>query len=519
MPDVRKFKVKKAFNLRSLVLVGLLFGIIGTLVLVLGRAAPPPPTVYLTPESGLRKISETFTVEIRENSGTTPVNAVQANLSYPMSLLDFVSIDTTGGAFTVIAESSGGSGQVSIGAGNTTALTGDRLVAKVTFKTRTTGGTAGLSFTSGTALVAGSSNTNILSGLAATGGASFIIDMTAPTVSLGSPASGAVIPRVSGTNVPVAVNASDNVGVTKVEILVNGAVKTTLTSSPYNYAFSVLDLALGSATIQAKAYDQSNNVSTTAATSINVTDTTAPIVSVTAPATGSNLAGTIGITASASDENGGSGISKVEFYIDGALRATDTSLPYAYSWNTTTVTDGAHTIAARAYDSASPANSKQSSNISVTIDNSDKQPPTAPTSLTVSSRAADSITLGWGASTDNTGVSGYRISRNGTVLGTVSALSYTDATVAAQTTYTYSVVALDAKGNLSVPVSVSATSLQYGDLNGSGKVDIFDVSILISNYRKNSSSTDWNNAKVADINKDGKVDIFDVSILLSHFGS
>jgi hypothetical protein len=52
---------------------------------------------------------------------------------------------------------------------------------------------------------------------------------------------------------------------------------------------------------------------------------------------------------------------------------------------------------------------------------------------------------------------------------------------------------------------------KQGDLNGDGKVDIFDLSILLSNWGSTGG--------VADINKDGKVDIFDLSVLLSNWGS
>lgn len=517
MAGIRKFKIQKTFDKWHAGLAVLLFGALGTVLLVLSRAAPNPPTIYLTPESGLRTTNETFVVEVRENSGTTGINAAQANFSYPTNLLDFVSIDTTG-SFQFAAESSGGNGQVTIAVGNPTALTGDRLIAKVTFKTKTTGGTASLNFTTGTALVSASSNSNILSGLGATGSASFVIDTTAPTVSLTAPSTGAIIPRVSGTNVTVSATASDNVGVTKVEILVNGAVKTTLSNSPYNYSFSVLDLPLGSSTIQAKAYDQNNNVGTTPSITVNVTDTTAPSISISSPTNGSGQSGTIEVRANASDESGGSGVSKVEFYIDGNLASTDSTSPYTYNWNTTGVSDGQHTISARAYDFASPANTRQSSNVTVNVDNSDKQAPTTPTNLTVKNRTAKSVELGWGASTDNVGVTGYRISRNGSVIATTTSLTYTDNGVSAKTTYSYSVVAVDAKGNVSSNANVSATTLQYGDLNGTGSVDIFDVAILISNYGKTDASGDWNSARIADINGDNKVNIFDVSILLSNYG-
>ncbi|HWS70484.1 MAG TPA: Ig-like domain-containing protein, partial [Thermoanaerobaculia bacterium] len=93
-------------------------------------------------------------------------------------------------------------------------------------------------------------------------------------------------------------------------------------------------------------------------------DTTAPTVSVTAPTAGSTVSGTVSINASASDNVG---VAKVEFYVDGALRSTDTTSPYSWSWNTTTFADSTHTIVAKAYDAAN--NMGTSGNVSVTVNN------------------------------------------------------------------------------------------------------------------------------------------------------
>ncbi len=80
----------------------------------------------------------------------------------------------------------------------------------------------------------------------------------------------------------------------------------------------------------------------------------------------------------------------------------------------------------------------------------DSQPPSAPTALKTT-RGAKSITVSWTASTDNVGVTGYRISRNGAALVTTTAKSYTDTAVTQGTSYTYQVIALDAAGNVSAP--------------------------------------------------------------------
>ena len=97
-------------------------------------------------------------------------------------------------------------------------------------------------------------------------------------------------------------------------------------------------------------------------------DTTPPTTSITAPADGATVSGTTSVTASASDNVG---VTKVEFYIDSTLVATDTSSPYSYSWNTTTATNGSHSIYSKAYDAA--ANVGTSLTIHVTVSNATAQ--------------------------------------------------------------------------------------------------------------------------------------------------
>ncbi len=96
----------------------------------------------------------------------------------------------------------------------------------------------------------------------------------------------------------------------------------------------------------------------------------------------------------------------------------------------------------------------------------DTQPPTVPTGLAATSVTASSVSLQWNASTDNVGVTGYTIYRNGTAIGSTggaNATSYTDASVSPSTSYQYTVDAFDGSGNHSaqsapVPVTTPAPS-------------------------------------------------------------
>ena len=190
-------------------------------------------------------------------------------------------------------------------------------------------------------------------------------DTTPPTTSITAPTAGAT---VSGT-VTVSASASDNVGVTKVEFYLDGALQSTDTTSPYSWSWTSTSAANGSHSLVTKAYDAANNVGTSATVTVTVSnsgsDTTPPTCSITTPAAGSTVSGTVTITATASDNVG---VTKVEIYVDGALRVTDTATPYTWSWNTTTFANSSHTITAKAYDAA--GNIGQAANVSVTVNNS-----------------------------------------------------------------------------------------------------------------------------------------------------
>ncbi len=79
----------------------------------------------------------------------------------------------------------------------------------------------------------------------------------------------------------------------------------------------------------------------------------------------------------------------------------------------------------------------------------DIQSPTTPTSLAAIAVSSSQINLSWTASTDNVGVIGYRIYRVGTLIGTTANTSYSDTGLTSLTTYSYTVAAYDAAGNLS----------------------------------------------------------------------
>ncbi|WP_208711209.1 galactose oxidase-like domain-containing protein [Sinomonas sp. R1AF57] len=104
-----------------------------------------------------------------------------------------------------------------------------------------------------------------------------------------------------------------------------------------------------------------------------------------------------------------------------------------------------------------------------TSPNADTTPPTAPTGLQATATPGQ-IALAWTASTDNVAVTSYQVTRNGADLGSVTTTGYTDAAITVGTTYSYTVTALDAAGNVSPP-SNTATATAVAPPAGSLAVD------------------------------------------------
>ncbi|WP_308102676.1 discoidin domain-containing protein [Lentzea sp. CC55] len=95
--------------------------------------------------------------------------------------------------------------------------------------------------------------------------------------------------------------------------------------------------------------------------------------------------------------------------------------------------------------------------------NGDTTAPTAPSGLASTGTTSSTAGLRWTASTDNVGVTGYEVLRNGSVVGTPTGTAFTDSGLASGTAFTYTVRARDAAGNLSaVSNAVQVTTLPAG---------------------------------------------------------
>jgi len=187
------------------------------------------------------------------------------------------------------------------------------------------------------------------------------------------------------------------------------------------------------------------------------TDTTVPTIVWSAPAQGATITGTTTLTATATDNVGVAG---VQFFVDGAaVQAEDTTSPYSISLNTRTYTNGSHTLAARARDTAGNV---ATSTITVTVTNTtpDTTIPTvsvtAPTGGTVSGTVTITATAA-----DNIGVANVRFFVDSAQVGAIDTTSpYSVAWTTTSTTngsHQVRAVARDAAGNVATSTAVTVT--------------------------------------------------------------
>jgi peptidoglycan/xylan/chitin deacetylase (PgdA/CDA1 family) len=280
-------------------------------------------------------------------------------------------------------------------------------------------------------------------------------DTIPPTVSVTAPNDG---DKVSGT-VTLTASASDDGGISSVDFFINGTDVATATGTTYSATWDSTPASTPPVVaITAQATDRAGNTTLSKGILVTVsnippTDTTPPTVSLTAPAANATISGNVSVTASASDDVA---VQHVDFLLDGELLSTALASPYSTSWDTSTATEGAHSLTARASDTS--GNATTSAAVSVTVDR------TAPTvSVSAPLAAADvsgSVSL-QATATDNEGLAQVEFFVNGTSVGVVvGAGPYSlnwDSTALANGAATVTATATDNDGNATTSAGVAIT--------------------------------------------------------------
>jgi chitodextrinase len=251
------------------------------------------------------------------------------------------------------------------------------------------------------------------------------------------------VTAATNTSVAIAWSAStDNVGVAGYGVYVNGANVQSKTQP----GATVSGLACGTAyTLAVDAFDLAGNRSTKA----SVVGTTAPCADTQAPSTPANVAVTsrtatsVALSWSASSDN--VGVVGYGLYQDATLTGTTAVTTGIFS---NLACGSAFTLALDSYDAAGNRSGRATITASTTAC-PDTAPPSMPTGLSTSNVTGTSMTLGWNASTDNVGVTGYDVYRNGARMASVTGTSSSQTGLACGTSYAFAVVSYDAAGNRS----------------------------------------------------------------------
>jgi|GEM_PF-5685512 len=183
-----------------------------------------------------------------------------------------------------------------------------------------------------------------------------------------------------------------------------------------------------------------------------------PTVKITAPTANATLTGVVPVAAEASDAGG---IANVQILIDGSpLGGPDLLAPYGVNWNTAPTPDGKYTLTAVATGASKLKTT--SAPVSVTLKNGNITPTPPPT----------------------------------TPPPTTPPPTTPPPTTPPPTT---------------PPPTPPSTGGKKGDLNADGKVNVFDMSVLLNDWHKGATSGP------SDLNGDKKINVFDLSILLSNW--
>lgn len=251
--------------------------------------------------------------------------------------------------------------------------------------------------------------------------------------------------------------STDNVGVTGYQVWRNGALVGTVATN----GFSDTGLTANTSyNYSVAAQDAAGNVSPTSST---ITVTTQGGTDTEAPSVPANLQGNgaspsqIDLTWSASSDN--VGVTGYEISRDGTVIATVGVTSFSDT-GLTANTSYSYTVAAR--DAAGNVSAGSSSILVSTLAAADTEAPTVPTGLQANAISSTRIDLSWTESSDNVGVSGYDVTRDGSVVATVTQASYSDTGLSPATQYEYAVIARDAAGNVSASSATVTESTATG---------------------------------------------------------
>ena len=180
-----------------------------------------------------------------------------------------------------------------------------------------------------------------------------------------------------------------------------------------------------------------------ASTATYGSDTTPPSVPTGLTASGQSSS-QVTLSWNASSDN--VGVAGYHVYRNNALVGSTSTQSYTDSGLSASTT---YSYSVAAFDAANNTSAVSPAVTATTAAPPDTTPPSVPTGLTATAQSTTQIALSWSASSDNVGVAGYKVYRNNTLLGSTTALSYTDSGLSGLHHLLLSVAAFDAANNTS----------------------------------------------------------------------
>jgi len=296
-------------------------------------------------------------------------------------------------------------------------------------------------------------------------------DNVLPTGFIAQPYAGQ---SVSG-DVEILIAASDNIGVSSVDVYINGENIISLTESPYTYVWNTENYSEDNQHfISAKINDEHGNffnvqpIAVTVNNDPSANDNIPPVIAILSPVTGTIVSDSVEVRIFAQDNIG---IEQVLLTIDDTLEVTLADSPYVYIWNTYEYpNESTHLVSAIATDSSN--NQTTALSISVTVENSYSE---TINNLSVTQGVGE-LSLSWETPYD---AETFFIYRDNEFMTEIPETSYTDETVTPATIYCYEIAAvnsLNIEGPLSESVCNKALIPAPENLSGIVNQDTITVS-------------------------------------------
>ena len=388
---------------------------------------------------------------------------------------------------------------------------------------------------------------------------------TPPQINLTSPLEGATVSGI----VTLSADVTNAEPITRVEFYIDGGLRGTDVADPYTINWDATFASAGSHNVQAIAYDNVGGISATPLRYVTIADTIPPSVPSNIQSPWQTVT-SVRLTWDPSyDQVGTTGY---RVYRNGVLVASPSGTSYTDSGLNPNVS---YSYYLTAFDAANNVSSASTTVPFSTLP--DTTAPSVPTNIQATDRQLFSIDLSWDASIDDVATTGYRVYRDGVLIASPTGTTYSDTGLSYNTSYSYTIEALDAIPNISAVGSFTVSTLPdttppnvvfnnpangvtlTGSLTISASAtDQFGVSVtrlfidnlLVASANSDSvtyawdtntasntghtimaQSTDINgnttnqtinvtvyNKRLSDFNNDNKVNIFDLSTILSRWG-